>query len=194
MVFALTGVLLTLVTLYFVRGQRYATDSETYSTVQRNTAVVLRKITSDLYTATATQMEVSPGEDAIWFLSSRPTAAGQPELDLNSATGKIYWRKWVCYYYDAASESVMRAEIALDTPDSELTALPARPLTQAYFQTSPNVLRQPIGMHVKAFQITRTPKGVYVAVRTHAEAPLTNTRGQDRRVEVSLASEVTLLN
>jgi hypothetical protein len=193
-VVVLMGGLLTLVTMYFVRGQRYAVDTETYSTVQRNTAVVLRKVSSDLYAATSKQLDVSPGEDAIWFLSSRPTAPDQPDLDFNLTTGKIFWRKWVCYYFDAPTERVIRAELALDTPDSELLAPPARPLSAGFFQTSPDVERQPVGRHVQAFRVSRTSSGVFVSVRTHAEAPLTNSNGQDRQVEVHLSSEVTMLN
>lgn len=194
LVFTLLAGLLTLVAIFFVRGQRYATDTETYATVQRNSAMVLRKVTSDLAASTLQLMESSPSEDAVWFLSSRPAAPTDPYMEFNPTTGKIMWRKWVCYYHDAATQSVIRAEMPLDEPESEFLVAPARGVSLGFFQTSPDVVRQPVGQRVSFFRTVRTGNTVQVSLITQAEAPLTNSTAQDRLVEVRISSDVTLVN
>ena len=193
-VFALMAALMTLVSMYFVRGQRYQADTETYATVQKNSSVVLRKVTSDLYTGTVKEMQVSPAEDAVWFLSSRPNGPDQPFLQFDAKTGKIVWRKWVCYYYDSVGKALVRAEVPLDPPDSELLMPPTPAVSLAFFQTSPSVTKQPVGRRVNEFRVGRTTKGVIVSLSTQAEAPLTNTEANDRLVQVQISSEVTLIN
>ena len=193
-IFSLMALVMVLVTMYFVRAQRYAADTEAYASVQRDATVVLRKVSSDLYAATLKEIGYSDDQDAVWFLSSRASAPGQSFVEFREETGRIVWRKWVCYYFDAASGELVRAERALDSPDSELLNSPTPTPSLAYFRTSPDVLRQPVGRKLKAFRVSPTTKGVNVALTTHGEAPVTNSTAEQRLVECSLATQVTLIN
>ena len=193
-VLSLMAVVMVLVTMYFVRAQRYATDTEAYASVQRDATVVLRKVTSDLYASTTKELGFSDDQDAVWFLSSRSSEPGQPFVEFRAETGKIVWRKWVCYYFEASSGKLFRAERALDSPDSELLTPPTPTPSLTYFQTSPDVIRQAVGRKVALFRVSPTTRGVNVALTTHGEAPLTNTTAEQRLIECSLASQVTLIN
>lgn len=193
-VLSLMAVVMVLVTMYFVRAQRYATDTEAYASVQRDATVVLRKISSDLYASTVKEIGYSPDQDAVWFLSSRTSAPGQPFVLFREETGKIVWRKWVCYYFEASSGKLFRAEVALDSPDSELLTPPTPTPSLSYFQTSPEVVRQAVGRKLRLFRVSPTTKGVNVALTAFGEAPLTNTTAEQRLVECSLASQITLIN
>lgn len=193
-VLALTAALLALLAMYFVRGQRYAADTETYATVQRQSSIVLRKLTSDLATGAYQHLDTSPDGDAVWFLSSGPTAEGQPYVEFREENGKIFWKKWVCYYFDAASGTVMRAEQPLASPDSELLAPPSPAADVETFRTSPAVARQPVGRQISRFRASRTTRGVQIRLATMAEAPLTNSTADQRETEVEVSSEIMLIN
>lgn len=188
------AVVMVLVAMYFVRAQRYATDTEAYASVQRDATVVLRKVTSDLYASTIKEIGYSDDQSAVWFLSSRTSEPGQPFVEFREQTGRIVWRKWVCYYFEASSGKLFRAEKALDSPDSELLTPPTPTPSLSYFQSSPDVVRIAVGRQLKTFRASPTTRGVNVALTTHGEAAITNATLEQRVVECSLASQVTLIN
>lgn len=193
-VLSLTSLLLGLLAMYFVRGQRYAVDTETYASVQRQAAVVLRKITADLATGGFEYLDTDPDGSAVWFLSSGPTAEGQPYVEFREETGRLIWKKWVCYYFDPANRTIMRAEQPLTTPDSELLAPPEPAADITAFRSSAAVIRQPVGREIKSFRASRTTRGVQLRLAVQAEAPLPNTTLEQRETEVEVSSEVMLIN
>lgn len=194
LVFSLLLVLMALMAAYLIQGKRYALESESYASVQRNNARLLRTVTNDLYRATKNYLHLEPDGQALWFLSSAPNDDSEPYLEFQEQTGKIIWKKWVCYYYDPTTSSIIRAEQPLDTPESELLIPPSPSVDLTFFQTSASVNKQPLSRSVSAFTASSSGQGVLISITCREEAPITNSHQEYRQVEVSAATLITLQN
>lgn len=194
MVMTLTLTLLTLMGMYMVRGQRYAAETETYSSVQSSANTLLRRITNELYRSSSKQVVVEPG--GLIFLSFGPTAAEEPgrDLELDPETGKIIWKKWVGFYFDENSETVLRGELALEEKILDLDTPVEPAMDLPTFRVLPTVRRHPEPGRVKSFSATLIGNRVRLRLRTHGVAPVVTHTEEQKQVEVSVETEVSLLN
>ena len=192
LVMALVGSLLTLVAMYFSRARHYTSDTETYSHVQSEANLALRRLTDAFYKGTV-EWDQYYG-DSVIFLSSERLTPSEPELEFDTATGKIVWKKWVCFYYDAANQSIIRAEQPLDSPTSNLLTQPAPAVSPDYFRTEPSLKRKPIAQDVTSFIISGTGVSYDVTVTCQAKSPVPRKSEDDKIIEVSVSTEVFLLN
>ena len=195
LVMSLTLTLLALMGFYLVRGQRFAAETETYSSVQSSANTLLRRMTNELYRSSSKQVVVEPGVGLI-FLSFGAKPGEDPPLDLqlDPETGKILWTKWVGFTFDKASETITRGELALTENLLDLDT-PAQPAIDiSLFRTLPEVRRQPQPGRVKSFTASKVGNRVHLRLRTHSTAPIATQTDEQRQVEVSVETEVSLLN
>lgn len=194
LVMTLTLTLLSLMGFYMVRARRFAAETETYSSVQSSANTLLRRMTDELYRSSSKQVVIEPG--GLIFLSFGPLSDEEPgpELQLDPETGKIVWKKWVGFYFDESSERIFRGELALDETllDLDTPAVPAVELST--FRALPAVKRQPEPGRVISFSATQMGNRVRLRLRTHGEAPIVAETQQQKEVEVSVETEVSLLN
>lgn len=193
-VLGLVLTLMVLLTMYFVRGNRYAVETETYATVQRASNQLLRRVTNDLYRATKAYLHVEPDGRALWFLCFEPAQSDQPFLEFQETDGQIVWKKWVCYYRDPDTNVVTRAEQALDPATANLLVEPLPAVDLDHFQSSTAVSRTEVARDVVSFLVSATEGGVLVSLTSRKEAPLTETTDSQRTVEVSASHQVRLMN
>jgi type II secretory pathway pseudopilin PulG len=192
LVMLLTLVLMTLMASYFVRGKHYAAETETYSSAQRSANALLRHMADDIYRSSDQQLDVKPG--SVVFLSFAPATGGEPLLELQPGTGKILWKKWVGYYHDATSGTIYRGELPLSPPIPEVST-PAQPATDALlFRTEPAVRRQPMPGQIRSFSVAQVGRRVRFRLTTWGRAPIVTNTDAQRDVEVSVETEIALLN
>jgi hypothetical protein len=192
MVMTLTLALMTLMALFLVRGQRYAAEIETYSSVQSSANTLLRKMTDDIYRSSADQVVV--GGSGLIFLSFGPTDDDQPPLELEATTGKILWKKWVAYYLDGPSETIYRGELPLADTLTDLSVAAAPAVDLATFPSAPGVSLRTLPGKVKAFSVTQMGDRIRLRLRTRGMAPISARTDAQREVEVSVETDVALLN
>lgn len=194
LVFCLLLLLMALVTMYFVRGNRYAIETETYATVQRASNQLLRRITNDLYRAAKSYLHIEPDGQAFWFLSSEPVQPEQPFLEFEETGGQIVWKKWVCYYRDPTTDVVSRAEQPLDPATANLLTAPEPAVDLGHFRSSASVHRKEVAQNIVRFAVSAADGGVLVSLTSHKQAPLTETTATQRTVEVSASQQIRLTN
>jgi hypothetical protein len=181
-----------LVAAFFSRGQRYTVETNSYATVQRDANEILRKVSDDLYRATTNQCRPGPG--SIVFLSYGPTDADQPPLELENPGGKILWKKWVGYYLDAPSKTMYRTEVPLDDKTSDLMTAPDPDVDDAYVRSEPGLARRPCGHGVSSFVVTPSPTRFRIALTTTGAANLTGWDENQRKIEVTVSTEISVLD
>lgn len=194
-IMTLTLSLLTLTASYFVQGQRYAAETETYSTVQRAASGALRRMTDDIYRANAAQMSCSG--QAIAFLSYAAPLGEGPELELSSASGadvgKIVWKKWLGFYYDADEKALYRGEVPIATPTtSPADATPS--IAAADFQAATGLVKQRLPGEVEEFAVTQLGRRVRIELTVQGRASISVQQESQRDVKVSVRTEVAVLN
>jgi prepilin-type N-terminal cleavage/methylation domain-containing protein len=192
LVMSILSTLLMLVAFFFVRARHFTSDAETYSRVQRQANLSLRRITDDLTSASKTWHQYFG--TSVVFLSTEPNNATDPRLEFDSATGKVLWKKWVCYYYDASQRSIIRSEIPLQTPVSDLTTKPLPNVDLVDFESAPAQKRRQIARDVKLFDVTGTGDSFIISVTCEATSPVPGRQQSDKMVEVTVTTEVNLLN
>lgn len=191
----LTLTLLTLMGAFLARGQRFAAETETYASVQSSANTLLRRMTNELYRSSSKQVVVEPGVGLV-FLSfgAKPGEEPPVDLQLDSETGKIQWKKWVGFTFDEATETITRGELALSENLLDLDS-PAEPaMDLVLFRTLPDVRRQPEPGRVKSFTASKVGNRVHLRLRTHGTVPIATQTDEQRQVEISVETEVSLLN
>lgn len=192
LVFAMVGVIMTLVSLYFVRARHYASDTETYSTVQRQANLALRRLTDAFYKGSK-EWDQYYG-DSVIFLSSEALTPSEPDLEFDAMTGEIVWKKWVCFYHDPVSQQIIRAEQPLALPTSNLLTQPEPEVSPEYFRTESALTRRTVARDVKNFQVVGTGTSYEVTVTCEAFSPVPGKSEEEKRVEVTVTTEIFLLN
>ncbi len=191
-VLSLLAVLMTLVALYFVRGRRYTAQTETYAGVQRTANQIVRRVTDDLYRGSAQQSQTN--SNSVLFLSFSLPGGSEPYLTLEPTSGKILWQKWVGYYHDPVRQAVIRTEVPLDSPTSDvmISPEPEIALTDLPTVSGPH---QPFGEgQVRDFSVRSTGKRFVVSLTAHGVAPESGASDSEREVSVTVTSEVSLMN
>lgn len=192
LVMTLTLTLMTLMSLYFVRGQRYAAETEAYSSVQRAANNLLRQMTDDIRRS-AEEIHVSSG--CVIFLSFAPIAEEEPGtgLQLEPGTGKILWKKWIGYYHDAAQETLFRAEDPLDDQLTDPSTAPE--VDPVLFRTAPEISRRALPGKVRAFSASGSgPRLIKLRLTTRGRSPISGASEAQREIEVTVATEAAVLN
>ena len=194
LVMTLTLTLLTLMGVFLVRGQRFAAETETYSTVQSSANTLLLRMTNELYRSSSKQVVVEPGGLVFLSFGAKPDEEPPLDLQLDPETGKILWKKWVGFYFDEGSQTIFRGELGLSENLLDLDT-PAEPaIDLPLFRTLPEVRRVPEPGRVKSFQASKVGNSVHLRLRTHGSAPIATQTDEQRQVEVSVETSVSLLN
>ncbi|MGE0494936.1 MAG: hypothetical protein AB7S38_37360 [Vulcanimicrobiota bacterium] len=185
----LLSLLLGSIYLLMHSGMRYFRLGEAYQTVQQETVVGLRKLSDELANASTNSVSYSNAPfPHVYFLSAeRPqTVAGQPTHD---PAGDLEWRKWVCYYHDAAGRRLMRVEEALGTPTVVPVGAtpPAPPGTAPYFQALPGA--SSLGSHVTGLSFT-AEAGAAVLIRLTCQTDTAS----DKTTTITLQNIVRFVN
>ncbi len=191
-VMALLGGLMSLVAMFMQHGRNYASDAETYSRVQRSATLALRRITDDIYTGSGNFLQCYG--DSLVFLSSRSPDPQDSIVGFHETTGRVLWKSWLCHYYDAQEQVVIRAELPLTLPISEPGELPEPTVGPATFRTQSSVRRTPIAQNVQAFEVTRAGPTVMVKITCHDETPVPQIDPARKAVEVTVNGEISLIN
>ena len=189
LLFILAGVFLLLHS-----GQRYTRETEAYSAAQQQASSVVRGLTVELGQSVSRFTKYGPGY--IIFLSSRaPETSGGPDFEFDPASGRLVWKKWVCYYHDATENQNLRAEIPLDTATADLAAEPTPVSVDPTPYQDPGVTKRIVGRGITNFTITGATGSAYdfeVISRVMAAVPA---KDDDYKVvEITLGSRVTMLN
>lgn len=194
-VFSMMVALMILVTMFFTRGQRYATSTETYASVQRQATVLLGRVTDEMFRGTRQQMLVGADNDEVAFLSfapNEPNTADDPAVEFDATTGQLVWKKWVVFNYDLPSKQVRRLETPLATQTSDLSGPVSPEGDFAMFRA--NSGWRPIGRDVRRFEIHPSVGGVSVSVTVGKEMPVSALTAEQKDVFVNVRMEVNLVN
>lgn len=184
--------LMSILTLFLIKGRHYARQTESYGFSQREATKIIRKASDDLYQGTSKYFNL--GANSFYFLSSRPLNNEAPvEFDLN--TGGTLWKSWVCYSYsyDPAEQEVTRSMILLTSPTSNLTSAPLPNVTLANFIAAQPSDRQAVGRGVHSFSILPAGISVYtLSVTTRFNGGSAQTTPDGPYAEVTLSGTVRL--
>ncbi len=195
-VLSLVLILMTLLGAYLTKGQKFSLETDTYASVHNHASVVLRRISDELFRSSHRYLDNTDGR-GVTMLSYGQISSSDPEepfIEFEPINGKILWKKWVCIFLDGSGR-IMRAEERLATPDSELLTKPLPNVDTAYFRSLPlNSLRL-VSREVKNFEVVRSSeRTVTVSITTWARTPVAAARDSDKDVEITVSTEVNLLN
>lgn len=95
-----------------VLARKYHQKLSDSSQIQQETMSVLSRIERNLVCASAESLEVSPDNTAMRFISARTDG---DFFDLDPATGRPRWRRWVGFYLDGSSLIWKESTIAPST-------------------------------------------------------------------------------
>lgn len=191
-VLSLTGLLMSLVAMYFVRGKQYLAETEAYADVQREAVRTLRRVTDDMNKSANAYADVTT--TAFWFLSFAPDDPSEPFVELDETSAKIVWKKWIGYYYDPGTTTLTRNEIPLDSYDSQLTAEPAPVMDESVLRTTTSAKRQALTSRMSAFSISKAARSFNVSLTIQGEAPVTLRTAQDKTVSVTVSATINQIN
>lgn len=190
LVMGLTFALLTLIGVYFSRGQRYATESRVYSEAQTTATSLLRKMSDRLYHCSYQQRQLAAG--CGFFLSYEPIGDEPMKIEL-SHSGQIAWKKWLGYRFDSATKTVYQGERPLAALHYDL-AHPPSPLIDAGNAVNDGTITwKPLPGTVRTFALSTAGQRARIRLTTEAEAPVAGSDSH-REVTVSVTGEVALYN
>ena len=192
LVMSILSGLMLLVTIFFSRARHYTSETETYSRVQRQANICIRKLADAFYSASRKYTQYYG--NSVIFLSSDPVQSTDPRLEFDPLTGKIMWKKWMLFAHDAAKEEVYSEQVPLDSPTAELLNLPAPDVDLPYFASNALATRRIVARNVKDFNVQGTGVSFIVTVTCEDSAPVPGRTDNDKIVEVSVTSEISLLN
>lgn len=191
LVMALTLGLLSLIGIYFSRGQSYAAQTRSYADAQSAATSILRRISDQAYRGTLRQRDVQA--DGLVFLSYGAAENDVARVELERNTGKIVWKKWVGYYFDPTQKTVYQGELPLLTKLYDL-GTPAEPaMTIADFRTDPRVAKVPMPGKVRDFRVSTVNKRIRIQITTEAMAPIAGNDSQ-KEITVQVSGEVAVYN
>ncbi len=195
LVFALMMGLMLLITAFFIKGQRYATASETYGSTQRQATILLGRMVDELHKASRLHMMVGSSNDeiaAISFADPEGASAGQPEVQFDTSTGRLVWKKWVAFYHDEPTRQVRRVETPLPSTTTDLAAAPTPLPDFPTLRSNPQA--KPIGQDVRDFEVGLTATGASLTVTVAKQVPLSMLKEAEKDVSVTVRMDVHMLN
>ena len=186
--------LMVLMTMFFVRGQRYTLATEAYAGVQRQASLLLGKITSELYRASAQQMVIGEDHDEIAVLSNAAPQpqAGQAALEFDENSGLIVWKKWVAFYHDPTRNELRRLETPLSSVTTDLETPVSPSVDFPVWRLDSD--GQTLGVNVLGFQVSESPGGVSVSLSIGKDMPLPNLTEDQKELVVNVVMEIHMIN
>lgn len=194
MVLSMLMVIMVTTYRFLHAGQRYTRETESYAAAQQQASSVIRALSMELGQSVSRYTKYGPGY--VIFLSCRPPeGAVGPDFEFDPNSGQLIWKKWVCYYHEAPQETVLRAEIPLDTPTSDLSTEPTPvSIDPVPFQPT-SITKRTVGRGISNFEITgATGRAYEFEVTSVFIAAVAAQSDFYKRVEVTLNSRVTMLN
>ena len=186
--------LMSLVTMFMVRGKRMSVRTDTLCRVQNEAIKLTRKLTEDLNRGT-----IWGGLTGQWqnggliFLSSKPLDSSTgPALEFDPK-GRIVWKQWVAYYRDPSTNEVRRFSKPLPSEVSDpalaagswmLPDLPGLPPSEGHTVAVGIVEFYPTGRDLE--------DAMEFLVKGQAEVPLGNLKQAEKLVEVEISTMIRL--
>lgn len=187
--------LLSLVTMFMVRGKRMSVRTETLSQVQNEAVKLTRKLAEDLNRGTlGGGVSGEWGNGSLIFLSSKPLDSSLgPVLEFDTASGAVVWKQWVAYYLDPTKSEVRRFSQPLPTPVSDpLLATGGWVLADLPGLPSSNGTVVALGI-VEFFPTGRTlDDAMEFSVKARGEVPLGNIGEAEKIVEVAMSTMIRM--
>lgn len=196
-VFSLLLTLLVLVALYFVRGQQYIADIEAYSAIHREASATLRQMTTQLAKSTDRQLVAFTQEDPdddpshIYFLSFVSNNPADPYIRFDGPTNQVVWRKWVSFFHAPEKRQILRADIALSSPEYDLATKPSPNVNYSSFLSAKP---KSIGRNITQLEFLVSDEIVTINLTAETLSPVPNRLEKDKIIEIKLYSQVTLTN
>lgn len=191
-VMSLMSVLLSLVALYFRQARHYTSETETYARVQRQANRTLRRITSDLYLGTKNFSQVYG--DSMYFPSSDALNEGDPPIEFSPLSGRVMWKSWVGYFLEPSESALYRVQIPFNSPISEPTQSPLPAVDPIAFRAPEVASRSPVAKNISAFEVTRAGSIFFFRVSARDLSPVPRASEADKVVEVTVETQVQLIN
>lgn len=120
-----------LLSVLLAKGQIYTRHTSHYSAAHREAARALNEFKSEL--SRATPHFLATRQDRIYFLSSK-TEPTEPPIKFDPDTGGILWQRWVCLFLAAESSEILKGEVALTSPTSDLLNGPSPSVDFHHFE------------------------------------------------------------
>ncbi len=190
-IMTLTLGLLTLVGVYFTRGQKYAAQTQVYAEAQGAATTIMRRISEQAYRGTLSQRDVQA--DGLVFLSYGALGDESARIELEHNTGKITWKKWVGFYFVPAQKTVYQGELSLQTKLYELSTPAAPAMTVNDFKTDTRVARVPMPGKVRDFRVSTINQRIRVQLTTENLAPVSGNENT-KEITVQVSGEVAVYN
>lgn len=208
LVLSLVVSLLVLVAVFLTKGQRYAAATHAYAAVQSEANLLLNRVTNELYHCSRHHLKVGPSVDeiaALSFAPVKPDAVTEFPVEFEASTGKIFWKKWVAFYYQSSTKQVLRVELPLDAElidlaqseaNPELYPPPSPTADFAYFRSLGTA--RPLGSKVESFEVSVAPGGnaslVKVKLTVGDRLPVPGLQEGQKNVSVTTEMMMSLIN
>ncbi len=190
LIMGMTLGILTLVGMFFSRGQRYAAETRTYAEAQSAATSLLRKMSDNLYRCSYEQRQIASG--CAFFLSHAPLENDSKKLEL-SYSGQIAWKKWLGYRFDSTNKTIYQGELPLRDFHYDLTIAPTTLIDAETAATNPSISWKPLPGKVRNFSIGTADQRVRVRMTTEALTPIAGSQAE-REITVSVSGEIALYN
>ncbi len=191
-VFSLLSTLLALVAMYFVRGQHYTMDTESYSSLQREAILTIRRMREQLTRSTERHIGVDEVDQSfVYFLSFRSDNPNDPYIEFGGPESQVIWKKWVCFFHDAEQEEALQADIPLATPTFSLLTKPLPDVSLSSFQAAQ---QKTLGRQIRSLTFHTAENVILISLSAVGESPVPGRTAEDKVLEIHLNSKVTLTN
>lgn len=191
LVMAFTLGLLTLIGLYFAKGQRYSAQTRAYVEAHSYATTIVRRVTDQAYRCTLSQRDIDA--DAVVLLSYGALESDPNKVELEFGTGRIAWKKWVGFYFDSDQKTVFQGELPLidELYNLEDDAEPRLKVTD--LRTDPAVKRTPLPGKVRNFRVSTVGDRLRVEVTTESQAAVSGNESE-KLFTVKVTGEVAIYN
>jgi Prokaryotic N-terminal methylation motif len=166
-------------------GMRYMRKGAAYQDAQKQTLVCMKKIIEDLSVSTPSRIEPpSPLADSnhIIFLSPVPDPLGDWSYDGSS----VEYQAWICYYREAASNTLIRIRRPLAGPSTS-NELDDPPVLADFTSPEGGDIRTVVGRGVTDFRVNDGPTSQMLSI-TLASSVETGTNKNTTVVSRSMAT------
>ena len=191
LVMAFTLGLLTLIGLYFAKGQRYATQTRAYVEAHSCATTIVRRVTDQAYRCTLQQRDIDA--DAVVLLSYGALESDLLKVELEFGTGRIAWKKWVGYYFDSDKKTVFQGELPLTDELYDLKDDAEPQLTVTDLRADSAVKRIPLPGKVRKFRVSTVGNRLRVEVTTESQAAVSGNESE-KQFTVNVTGEVAIYN
>ena len=176
------------------QGIHYARETEANASAQQESHKAMRQIVREL--TNSVKEHSDPGGSYITFLSAEPLTGQGTGPSFDPSTGRLVWKKWVCFWHDASAKTLVRAEIALTPAISDLTSVPSPvvPLNTP-FLALPASEKRIVARGVEKFEAANAGQRSFkLELQVRTTASIATRQEATKQNQVNLASRVTVVN